>query len=60
MPFEKLPDNLGMIYVPDSKAKNWKNPCPDCFSFQWCVNERCPSCKGNFPKTYKILHIQPK
>ncbi len=53
MPFEKLPDNLGMIYVPDCKPESRKNPCPDCFSCQWCGNERCLICKGKTPKEVK-------
>jgi hypothetical protein len=55
MSFEKLPDNLGMIYIPDdSKMKN-KNPCQDCFSCQWCGNERCRLCREKAPPTKKKI-----
>jgi hypothetical protein len=48
MKFKKLPDNRGLIYVPEwSDGK--KNPCPDCFSCQWCGNERCRVCQGKPP-----------
>jgi hypothetical protein len=46
MAFKKLPDNLGMIYVPECSTGKKKHPCPDCFSCQWCGNERCRVCRG--------------
>jgi len=46
MGFEKLPDNRGMIYVPECVCAGKKNPCSDCFSCQWCSNERCRVCRG--------------
>jgi len=49
MSFRKLPDNRGLIYVPEWTACKKKNPCPDCFSCQWCSNERCRVCKGKPP-----------
>ena len=45
MSFKKLPDNLGLVYVPDCKPEKKKNPCQDCFSCQWCGNERCRICR---------------
>ena len=57
MPFKKLPDNLGLIYVPDCKPEKMKNSCPDCFSCQWCGNERCRLCKGVPPKEVKRTGI---
>ena len=53
MAFKKLPDNLGIIYVPESKAGKKKNPCNDCFSCQWCGNERCRVCKDKAVKKGK-------
>jgi len=47
MPFQKLPDNLGMIYGPDCKTRKRKNPCQDRLSSQWCGNERCCLCREN-------------
>ncbi|KPJ98173.1 MAG: hypothetical protein AMJ60_09135 [Desulfobacterales bacterium SG8_35] len=45
MVFKKLPDNLGMIYVPEDVSGRKKHPCSDCFSCQWCGNERCRVCR---------------
>jgi len=47
MAFKQLPGNQGMIYVPDGKKGKKKNPCPDCFSCQWCGNERCRTCRAH-------------
>lgn len=47
MAFKQLPGKQGMIYVPDSKTGKKKNPCPDCFSCQWCGNERCRTCRSH-------------
>ena len=44
MGFRKLPGNKGMIYVPE-QSKEKKNPCPDCFSCQWCSDDRCRLCR---------------
>ncbi|MCB2182277.1 MAG: hypothetical protein KQH63_09650 [Desulfobulbaceae bacterium] len=44
MAFRKLPDNKGLIYIPEFSGIK-KHPCPDCFSCQWCGNERCRSCR---------------
>ena len=46
MSFKILPNNQGMIYEPDCKTGQRKHPCPDCYSCQWCGNERCRICKG--------------
>jgi len=46
MAFKQLPGNQGMIYVPDSFPERKKHPCPDCFSCQWCGNERCRTCRS--------------
>jgi hypothetical protein len=51
MAFKILSDNLGMLYVPECKPGKKKHPCHDCFSCQWCGNERCRVCIG---KTLKI------
>ncbi|MHB1351576.1 MAG: hypothetical protein C4563_08395 [Desulfobulbus sp.] len=45
MPFQQLPDNRGMIYLPECKEKDKKHPCRDCFSCQWCGDERCRACR---------------
>jgi len=46
MAFKQLPGNQGMIYVPDKIPERKKHPCPDCFSCQWCGNERCRTCRS--------------
>ena len=49
MSFKKLPDNRGLIYVPEWPVCEKKHPCRDCFSCQWCSNERCRVCRGMGP-----------
>ena len=53
MAFQPLPDNKGMIYVPDSGPGKKKHPCPDCFSCQRCGNERCRACRSRSCKKCK-------
>jgi hypothetical protein len=59
MPFQKLPDNRGMIYVPECSSNKKKHLCPDCFSCQWCGNERCRVCKGKQAKGKKKIKPDP-
>jgi len=59
MTFQKLPDNRGMIYVPECTSGMKRNPCPDCFSCQWCGNERCRVCKGKQVKKKKKTTKDP-
>lgn len=35
-----------MIYIPERVSMVKKNACPDCFSCQWCGNERCRVCRS--------------
>jgi len=55
MPFIELPDDRGKIYVPDKNKGSRKKPCPDCFSCNWCSDDRClrcrPLCRQHPPKT---------
>lgn len=46
MPFRKLPGNRGMIYIPERRRRDSKHPCLDCFSCQWCSDDRCNRCRG--------------
>ncbi len=47
MPFVSIPGGFGKIYVPDNKHRlSCKNPCPDCFSCQFCSDDRCNVCKN--------------
>jgi hypothetical protein len=59
MSFKKLPDNRGMIYVPENVSGRKKHPCHDCFSCQWCGNERCRVCKAKTPKVKKKTKPDP-
>jgi hypothetical protein len=45
MQFKKLPGNRGMVYVPAPRGGKRKHLCRDCFSCQWCGNERCRACR---------------
>ena len=46
MPFQKLPDGRGMVYIPPCQNKEKKHPCPDCFSCLNCADDRCRLCRG--------------
>jgi len=46
MSFKILPGNKGMIYIPNHRKIAKKQPCRDCFSCQWCSNERCSACRS--------------
>ncbi|HOR45951.1 MAG TPA: hypothetical protein PK624_14270 [Spirochaetota bacterium] len=43
MSFVKIEGVKGMVFVPDSASPR-KNNCPDCFSCQFCPDERCEVC----------------
>lgn len=46
MGFIRMPGVPGQIYVPDEEGKGLKKfPCPDCFSCQWCSDNRCDLCR---------------
>jgi len=60
MGFKKLPDNCGMIYVPECITGKKKHPCPDCFACQWCGNERCRACRGKQPEQKKKTKPEPE
>lgn len=61
MAFIKARGIKGLIYVPYQKSEHKKNNCKDCFSCQWCSDERCELClgkncsRGKFLKKYKKL-----
>lgn len=59
MPFEQLPDGLGRIYVPEQQT-NKKHPCRDCFSCQWCSDERCKICRPGKPCSCKKKNVEEK
>ena len=46
MAFVKLPGAIGKLYIPETRTEQApKHPCPDCFSCQWCTDERCRVCR---------------
>ncbi|WDP91106.1 MAG: hypothetical protein HUN04_15950 [Desulfobacter sp.] len=58
MAFVNIPDLPGKIYVPDKKKHSpCKHGCRDCFSCEFCSDDRCRIClkqkekmPGNKPK----------
>lgn len=47
MAFVKAPGLPGKIYVPDKKASPCKHLCRDCFSCEFCSDDRCRICIGD-------------
>jgi hypothetical protein len=60
MGFKKLPGSRGMIYVPEADTGRKKHPCPDCFSCQWCSNERCRACNWKPLKVTEKTKTDPE
>jgi hypothetical protein len=46
MPFIKIEGFTGNIYVPEINNGKKKHHCKDCFSCQFCSDERCELCLG--------------
>ena len=44
MSFEKAKGIPGIVYVPECSDCTKKNNCKDCFSCQFCSDERCDLC----------------
>ena len=44
MTFEKAKGIPGIVYVPECSDCTKKNNCKDCFSCQFCSDERCDLC----------------
>lgn len=53
MAFQKLPGNRGLVYVPERGKCAGKHPCRDCFSCQWCGDERCRVCRPLAAGTFR-------
>jgi hypothetical protein len=47
MPFIKIEGFAGNIYVPEKNPGKQKHPCRDCYSCQFCSDERCGLCLRN-------------
>ena len=47
MPFVTIRAVTGKVYVPEKiPGICRKHPCPDCFSCQYCSDDRCNVCRG--------------
>ncbi|RJP78771.1 MAG: hypothetical protein C4522_12020 [Desulfobacteraceae bacterium] len=47
MAFVKIPGLNGKVYVPDeTEGEIRKHQCRECFSCQWCSDDRCCVCMG--------------
>lgn len=44
MAWVRLPGVEGLVFEPTEPAKR-KHPCRDCFSCQFCSEERCVECR---------------
>ncbi|MGC4122723.1 MAG: hypothetical protein QM765_50760 [Myxococcales bacterium] len=44
MAFKRMKGVVGLVYVPDEDGGEKKHPCADCYSCQWCSDERCRLC----------------
>jgi len=47
MSFIKIEGFTGNIYVPEKNPGKKKHPCADCYSCQFCGNDRCELCLQN-------------
>ncbi len=46
MPFVSIPGMPGRLYVPEMWTKASKKfPCKDCFSCEYCSDDRCRMCR---------------
>ena len=44
MPFVRAKNIEGLIWQPEETGCAKKHNCKDCFSCQWCSDERCSLC----------------
>ena len=47
MAFIRIEGFAGNIYLPETNQGRKKHPCKDCYSCQFCSDERCELCLGN-------------
>ncbi len=53
MPFVTICGVTGKLYVPElTGCPPGKHPCPDCFSCQYCSDDRCNICRRSPPETH--------
>jgi hypothetical protein len=54
MSFKKIEGFKPKIFVPEEQPRNQKkHNCKDCFSCQWCSDDRCERCLGRKNKDLK-------
>ncbi len=44
MAFIQMEGVEGLVYVPEDDGRAKKHPCDDCYSCQWCSDNRCELC----------------
>jgi hypothetical protein len=44
MAFKRMNGVEGLVYVPEDDGVLKKHPCVDCYSCQWCSDNRCDLC----------------
>ncbi|HQP32449.1 MAG TPA: hypothetical protein PLB81_14075 [Deltaproteobacteria bacterium] len=49
MPFIRIENIKGMVYVPEDTGGLKKHPCPDCYACQMCSDARCELCLKRKP-----------
>jgi len=48
MAFVKLPGLQGKLYIPEKQNNcKKKHPCKDCYSCDYCSDDRCRLCRCN-------------
>lgn len=53
MAWVSVPGLAGKVYVPENAGQvQKKHPCKECFSCQWCDDNRCRVCRGDLDETY--------
>ena len=65
MGFVRIEGFKGLVYVPEQKGGLKKHPCPDCYSCQFCSDERCAlcrklKCRGKKTHNESPEYIQPE
>jgi len=45
MPYKRIRGIKGLVYVPEQTEGEKKHNCKDCFSCQWCSDQRCTLCR---------------
>jgi len=60
MGFVKIKDFNGIMFIPEDTGRPKKHSCADCFSCNFCSDERCTLCLKGKPEPEKINCINKK